>query len=114
LLTASASAQAPPAPATRHLSRFDGAGRPRELEQVILIVDIPPGGATPMHTHGLQVFVTVLEGEPAFRVRGGPERRFKAGETWVEQPGEFAVASNPGTTRARLGARPRSRRRARC
>ena len=104
LLPGVAGAQAPPAPATRHLSRFDVANPPRELDQVLLVVDIPPGGATPMHTHGGQVFVTVLEGEAGFQVRGAEVRRFRVGETWVEQPGEFAVASNPGTAKVRLGA----------
>jgi quercetin dioxygenase-like cupin family protein len=99
-----AAAQTPPAPVARHLFRFDVASPPREFDQVLLIVDIPPGGATPTHTHGGQLLVTVLEGEPAFQVRGGALRRFKVGETWVENPGEFGVASNPGTTKVRLGA----------
>ena len=103
-LAAPATVFAQAAPAIRFPTRFDAAAPAREIEQVLLIVDIPPGGATPMHTHGGQVFVTVLEGEPTFQVRGGPLRRFKVGESWVEEPGEFAIASNPGPGKVRVGA----------
>lgn len=103
LLPASVLAQAAPAPATKYLSRFDVPTPPRDMEQVLVIIDIPPGGSTPMHMHGGAAYITVLEGEPTFQVKGGEPRRLTPGQTWVENAGELNDARNTGTTKARLG-----------
>lgn len=67
-----------------------------------VIVDYPPGGATPSHRHPSSAFIyaTVLEGEIRSSVNGEPERTYKPGENWYEAPGAFhGVSANASKTK---------------
>lgn len=57
-----------------------------DKEAVMLTVDYPPGGETPMHRHDAHVFVYVIEGAVVMKVKGGDEKTVKTGETFYENP----------------------------
>ncbi len=67
-----------------------------EFELVQLIVDFPAGTWTPAHTHGGMLLVTVLKGEQTVRDAQGVEKVYKAGESFVEYPGEYLEIGNAG------------------
>ncbi|AOE85225.1 cupin domain-containing protein [Pseudomonas sp. TCU-HL1] len=73
-----------------------------------VLVEYAPGAASPSHTHPKSAFIyaTVLEGAVRSRVNGGPEKVYKAGENFIEEPGSFhAVSANASDTEsARLQA----------
>ncbi len=58
-----------------------------------LIVDYPPGGASPSHTHpdSAFIFAYVVSGEIESKVNDGPTQVFRPGESWYEPP----AASHP-------------------
>jgi len=106
-LTAPGAASAqelPPGPNFTIQSTFDGQAVPGAYELVQIVLDFPPGAWTPSHTHGGQVFVTVLSGTMTVRDDVG-ERLYRAGDTWREMPGDHHVAGNAtGETARVLGA----------
>ena len=62
-----------------------------------VLVEYGPGAASPAHTHAKSAFIyaTVLEGAVRSSVNGSPEKIYKAGENWVEEPGAFhGVSAN--------------------
>ncbi|MBV4476836.1 cupin domain-containing protein [Pseudomonas sp. B2M1-30] len=73
-----------------------------------VVVEYAPGGASPAHFHPKSAFIyaTVLEGAIRSKVGDAPEKVYKAGENFVEQPGDFhAVSANASATEpARLMA----------
>jgi quercetin dioxygenase-like cupin family protein len=91
------------APATVALGRFDIAAMPARFEVVQVLLDLPAGAWTPLHSHGGPVLATVLEGEVTER-RAGVERRLGPGQRWTEDPGDRHTVGNDGTTTARLAA----------
>lgn len=102
-----ASAQGQPAAAAVHpvfqhdLPDVDLEG----WEVTVSHVDFPPGRIGAEHHHAGFVLAYVLEGEIASKVSGqGPERTYKAGEMFYEQPGAtHEVSRNASQTRpARL------------
>jgi quercetin dioxygenase-like cupin family protein len=99
---AGASGQAPPGPTTRYRSDFAVGSVTTPFDVVHVGLDFAPGAFTPVHTHGGDAFVTVLAGQMAIREAGLAERLVSTGETWVEQPGEFAAVGNSGETDARI------------
>ncbi len=60
-----------------------------------VVVEYGPGGFNPSHTHAKSAFIyaTVLEGEIKSKVNGGPTEVFKAGDNWVEKPGDHHLVS---------------------
>ncbi|MBO9198168.1 cupin domain-containing protein [Rhizobium sp. 16-449-1b] len=60
-----------------------------------VVVEYGPGGFNPSHTHAKSAFIyaTVLEGEIKSKVNGGPTAVFKAGDNWVEKPGDHHLVS---------------------
>jgi len=102
--TPSASAQdLPPGPATlQTLSRLPVAPALDRVEETqLLILEFAPGTWTPLHTHGGTALVRVLEGEMTRRTRGVDDT-FRAGEGWVETPGDVHAAGNAGPATARV------------
>jgi LPXTG-motif cell wall-anchored protein len=93
----------PPGPMTVHpLGRMplqSGPGRFEEAQSLIL--DFAPGAWTPLHSHGGLTLVRVLEGEMTRRAHGVDDL-FRAGEGWVEAPGDIHAAGNAGTALARV------------
>jgi quercetin dioxygenase-like cupin family protein len=66
-----------------------------------VLVEYAPGAASPAHTHPKTAFIyaTVLEGAVRIRIEGEPEKVYKAGENFVEEPGSFhAVSANASDT----------------
>jgi quercetin dioxygenase-like cupin family protein len=90
--------QAQPGPVVRHLFRTPGLPQPARFQVVQSLLHFDPGAATPFHQHLGQVIVTVLEGENTF-IRNRVETVYKAGDSFVEVPGEILQARNAGTSR---------------
>jgi quercetin dioxygenase-like cupin family protein len=71
-----------------------------------VLVEYEPGASSPPHTHPASAFIyaTVLEGAIRSQVNDGPEKTYRAGESWSEVPGDrHGVSANASTTeRARL------------
>jgi len=65
-----------------------------------VLVEYGPGGSSRSHKHPASAFIyaTVLEGAIRSQVNDGPVKVYRAGENWVEQPGDHhrvsANASN--------------------
>ena len=67
-----------------------------------VLVEYGPGAASPSHRHPSSAFIyaTVLEGEIRSKVNDDPERVYKAGEAWTEQPGDHhKVSANASATK---------------
>jgi quercetin dioxygenase-like cupin family protein len=60
-----------------------------------VLVEYPPGGSNPAHTHPKSAFIyaTVLEGAIRSKVNDGPETVYRAGESWAEVPGDHHLVS---------------------
>ncbi|KMO43640.1 cupin [Methylobacterium tarhaniae] len=66
-----------------------------------VLVEYGPGGSSPAHRHARSAFITatVIEGAVRSRVNDGPERVYRVGESFVEQPGDHhAVSANASAT----------------
>jgi quercetin dioxygenase-like cupin family protein len=87
---------APPGPTTVYQNRLAVTEPLGEFELVQLIVDFPAGTWTPAHTHGGELLVTVLNGEQTVRDEQGNETIYKAGESFIETPGEYLEIGNAG------------------
>lgn len=65
-------------------------------------VDYAPGGASAPHTHAKSAFIYayVVSGSIASKVNDGPERVYKAGESFYEDPGSrHPVSRNASKTK---------------
>lgn len=60
-----------------------------------VLVEYEPGAGSPSHRHPTSAFIyaRVLEGAIRSKVNDGPERTYKAGESWVEKPGDHHQVS---------------------
>jgi quercetin dioxygenase-like cupin family protein len=107
LLSTNVAAQETNAPASKVTKIFD-----RELPNVpgksmrAVLVEYGPGAASPSHHHPSSAFIyaTVLEGEIRSKVNDEAEHVYKAGESWMEMPGDHhKVSANASSTKpARL------------
>ena len=91
----------PPGPTTVSSTRFEAASVPGPIELVQSVADFAPGAAVSPHTHGGQVFITVLEGALTLSVDGS-EQTYRAGETFIEEPGHLISVANPTAGNTRL------------
>ncbi len=87
---------APPGPTVLYQNRQAVTEPLGEFELVQLILDFAPGAWTPSHTHGGLLLVTVLDGELTVRDAQGTEQIYKAGESFLEHPGDFLEIGNAG------------------
>lgn len=62
-------------------------------EGLVLTVDYPPGGSSPLHHHDAHAFVYVIEGSVVMAVQGGKEVTLTAGQSWSESPGDIHTVS---------------------
>ena len=69
----------------------------------LLEVTYPPGGSSSPHSHPCPVLVYVISGAIRSQVKGGPEKIYRAGESFYEVPD--GVHAFP-RTRARTSRRP--------
>jgi quercetin dioxygenase-like cupin family protein len=60
-------------------------------EVTLIMVEYPPGGSDPVHTHHAQALVYVLEGSIEMQVKGGPLVKLSAGQTFYEGPDDVHV-----------------------
>ena len=61
--------QAPLRPTVRQKSIFEVANPPAQFDAVQLVLEFAPGAWSPVHSHGGQGFVTVLEGAVTIRTQ---------------------------------------------
>ncbi len=64
----------PPGPQVVYRTTMEVGNPPTAFETINLVLDFAPGTWTPLHTHGGQGIVTVLEGELVHRPKGDEER----------------------------------------
>lgn len=102
LVTLAGAQELPPGPSAVQSSTFEGITAPDNFNLVQVVLEFAPGAWTPMHTHGGEAFVTVLEGEMVVRGQSGAETTYAAGDTWVEHVGDFAEVGNMGDAPARI------------
>jgi quercetin dioxygenase-like cupin family protein len=68
-------------------------------EGLMLTVEYPPGGSSPIHRHNAHAFLYVLEGSIVMQVKGGKEVTLTPGQTYYESPNDIhAVGRNASTT----------------
>jgi quercetin dioxygenase-like cupin family protein len=92
----------PPGPQVVYRTTMDVSNPPAAFETINLVLDFAPGAWTPLHTHGGQGIVTVLEGELVHRPEGGEERRLRPGESFLETPGHAHIAGNDSQANTRV------------
>jgi len=66
-----------------------------------VLVEYGPGGSNPSHTHAKSAFIyaTVLEGQIKSAVNNGEPKIYKAGEHWIESPGDHhKISANASET----------------
>jgi quercetin dioxygenase-like cupin family protein len=93
------------------LAHDDGDHVTKNFEQAIpnipgkslisFVVDYPPGGASPPHTHAKSGFIYayVISGNIESKVNDGTSRVYKAGESWSEPPGAtHSISRNASKT----------------
>jgi len=93
-----ASGAARPGKATEVLKHAlkDAAGK----EATLVTVDYPAGGASMPHRHSGTVFGYVLEGAVVMGLDGGPEKTYRKGEAFFEEPGQLhGVSRNASKSR---------------
>jgi quercetin dioxygenase-like cupin family protein len=91
----------PPGVRTVMESNFGPTEQPGEFQVIQLVVELPPGTATPPHIHGGPAYVTVLEGE-AIYWEGDEEGHYGPGNMWIEDPGVPGTVINAGAETVRL------------
>jgi quercetin dioxygenase-like cupin family protein len=74
-----------------------------ERELILIEVKLPPGAASPPHSHANGVMAFVVSGAFVSRVNDGPEETYRAGDAWWEPLGAAhrvfrnASATEPAT-----------------
>lgn len=66
-----------------------------------VLVEYEPGAGSPSHRHPSSAFIyaRVLEGAIRSKVNDGPDRTYRAGESWTEKPGDHhQVSQNASST----------------
>jgi quercetin dioxygenase-like cupin family protein len=66
-----------------------------------VLVEYPPGGSSPAHTHPDSAFIyaTVLEGAIRSQINDGPVTVYRAGQSFTELPGDHhGVSENASST----------------
>ena len=89
-------------PTVLYRTSMEVTGAPATFDVINLVLDFAPGTRTPMHSHGGNGIVTVLEGEVTHQPEGGEARRVIAGESFLETPGNPHIASNESKANARV------------
>ena len=60
-------------------------------EMLMITVEHPPGGSSPVHRHKAHAMVYVLEGSAVMQVKGGKEVTLTAGQAFYEGPDDVHV-----------------------
>jgi quercetin dioxygenase-like cupin family protein/uncharacterized OsmC-like protein len=91
----------PPGPTALHRGEMQVSDVPEAFTLVQIILDFAPGAWTPLHYHGGDTLVTVLEGE-MIRSIDGEEETFGPGDSWIEPAGQVHSAGNDSDAPARV------------
>lgn len=62
-------------------------------DAVVITVDYPPGGESPVHRHNAHAFVYVLEGSIVMGLRGGKSVTLTPGQTFYEGTDDIHTVS---------------------
>ena len=60
-------------------------------EMLMIIVEHPPAGSSPIHRHNAHALVYVLEGSVVMQVKGGEQVTLTPGQTFYEGPDDVHV-----------------------
>ena len=66
-------------------------------ELVAVLVEIEPGGRSPLHQHPVPIVVYVLEGTLTLEAQGGAAQEYKAGQAFVEDMNLLHQGFNRGS-----------------
>src|SRR5215813_12198651 len=58
-------------------------------EMLMITVEHPPGGSSPVHRHNAHAMVYVLEGSLVMQVKGGKQVTLTPGQSFYEGPATF-------------------------
>jgi quercetin dioxygenase-like cupin family protein len=72
-----------------------------DYDLITQVVDLPPGGMIPKHTHGGPVVAQVISGAVTL-VDATGTHTVKAGESFTENPGTVHSAANNGSATVRV------------
>lgn len=97
-----AQADLPPGPTPVYRASFTPAEIPAAFDVVSIMLDFAPGAWTPLHSHGGQGVVLVVDGTMTVRDEAGSETTYGSGETWIEMPGHRHKAGNETDANARV------------
>ncbi len=95
-----AHAQLPTGPKTAVKTTFAVDTAPSEFQVIQDINDFAPGAWSTPHVHGGAAYITVVQGETTYKSKDG-DKTYKAGETWIEKPGDLMQIGNQATSPAR-------------
>ncbi|MGH6841390.1 MAG: cupin domain-containing protein [Methylocella sp.] len=69
-------------------------------ETLVITVDYPPGGASPVHRHNAHAFVYVLDGSIVMGVKGADSVTLTPGQMFYEGPNDIhTISRNAGKTK---------------
>jgi quercetin dioxygenase-like cupin family protein len=100
-LTAPPASALPPGVTTKSPCTFEVTDLPAEFEVVRSVLDTQAGVFAPYHTHGGNVYITVLAGEWTWR-SAGIETKYPTGACVVELPSQAHSGGNAGQGTLRL------------
>ena len=86
-----------PLKAGKVLARTTLAGA-KDLDAVLVLREMPPGGESGKHTQGGNEIVYVLDGSVILEVQGKPAVTLKTGETFQTSAGEIHNVKNASAT----------------
>lgn len=102
LMPVSAAVAADPAPATEASASFPiAAPPPTPFDEVQLVLEFAPGAGVPMHHHGGNGYITMLEGE-LMLTADDKTTSYRAGDSFVEYPSGHYKGWNATNAPARL------------
>jgi len=67
-------------------------------EMLMILVEHPPGGASPVHRHNAHAMVYVLEGSVMMQVKGGKQVTLTPGQSFYEAPDDIHVIDRNAST----------------
>ena len=92
---------AAPGPTIAGTAKFPITVQAGDYDLIAQVIDLPPGGMVPKHTHGGPVVVQVVSGQITLTDATG-SKTVKAGGMFTENPGTVHSAANTGSVPARV------------
>src|SRR5579864_1418854 len=92
---------AAPGPKAVGTAKFPIAVKAGDYDLIAQVLDLPPGGMVPKHTHGGPVVVQVISGEITLTDAMG-SKTVKAGGMFTENAGTVHSAANTGSVPTRV------------